>query len=87
MALQRAADSMCRGARVALFPLAPACDDEGSSRLEHPDHLLDVLLLVRHVLPALARPHEVERLVRPLHREGIHHLEVDVAQAPAHAQP
>ena len=60
--------------------LAPGGDDEPTPGLEHSHHLLDVLLLVRHVLAGLARPHQVEGVVREVHRQRVHHPERRVWQ-------
>mmetsp|Transcript_48033 Transcript_48033/g.104595 ORF Transcript_48033/g.104595 Transcript_48033/m.104595 type:complete len:202 (+) Transcript_48033:89-694(+) len=40
--------------------LAPRCDDQIATRLQHPDHFLDILLLVWHVLTRFAAPDEIE---------------------------
>merc|ERR1712078_117653 len=48
------------GRRGGLLPLAPAGHHEVAPRRQHARHLLDVELLVGHVLPALAGPHQVE---------------------------
>ena len=71
---------LLRGERRRCLALAPGGDDDRTPRLEHADHLLDVLLLVRHVLAGLARPHQVEGVVREVHRQRVHHLERRVWQ-------
>lgn len=48
------------------------------ARLEHPGHLLDVLSLVGHMLPALASPDEIKRVVLEGHVQGVGHLELRV---------
>mmetsp|Transcript_1816 Transcript_1816/g.4893 ORF Transcript_1816/g.4893 Transcript_1816/m.4893 type:complete len:371 (+) Transcript_1816:473-1585(+) len=67
--------------RRRILPLAPGRHGHGPAGLEHPRHLLHVLFLIRHVFPALARPHEVELGVAKLHRERVHDLEPHVPQA------
>mmetsp|Transcript_4157 Transcript_4157/g.8412 ORF Transcript_4157/g.8412 Transcript_4157/m.8412 type:complete len:350 (+) Transcript_4157:132-1181(+) len=62
-------------------PLAPSGNDEVALRSEHPDHLLDVLLLVWHVLTRLATPDQVERVVGEGHVQCVHHLELHVVEA------
>mmetsp|Transcript_31326 Transcript_31326/g.74448 ORF Transcript_31326/g.74448 Transcript_31326/m.74448 type:complete len:259 (+) Transcript_31326:145-921(+) len=64
-----------------LLALAPRRHREVPSGGDHAGHLPHVGGLVRHVLPRLAGPHEVERVVLKLHLERVHDHELDVADA------
>mmetsp|Transcript_14230 Transcript_14230/g.20944 ORF Transcript_14230/g.20944 Transcript_14230/m.20944 type:complete len:293 (-) Transcript_14230:380-1258(-) len=62
----------------AVVSLAPGGNHQAPPRLQHSDHLFDVLLLVGHVLPGLTGPDQVESVVRKGHVHGVHNLELSV---------
>lgn len=70
-----------RPALAGGLPLAPRRDHQRPPGGQRPRHLLDVPLFICHVLPRLARPHEVEGPLLELEREGVHDAECDVLEA------
>mmetsp|Transcript_435 Transcript_435/g.1134 ORF Transcript_435/g.1134 Transcript_435/m.1134 type:complete len:323 (-) Transcript_435:116-1084(-) len=76
----QAALVLLRERRGRVVALAPCRDHQRASGLQHARHFLDVGLLVRHMLARLARPDKVERVIRIVHLQRVHHLEVHVVQ-------
>mmetsp|Transcript_16239 Transcript_16239/g.22445 ORF Transcript_16239/g.22445 Transcript_16239/m.22445 type:complete len:317 (-) Transcript_16239:322-1272(-) len=71
---------LSKGSGGFLVALAPSRHRQRAPRSKHPHHLFNILLLIRHVLPGLAGPHQVESVVCMLLVERVHHLELHIAQ-------
>ena len=68
------------GQRIA--QIAPNCAELRRVCAAHAAELGDELLLVGHVLAALERPHEVERVVGKRHVERVRHLKLHLVAQP-----